>query len=140
MKLISSLSHFLTFLPKLAELHKKLDGKWEPSMNAEEFAEALLSRYTPENYYFGELTPEGEVAYFINAVQERPDYTTIWLLFVDTAYRDKSQQIVRSVLEFLSEQGVKEVRFTTTRMTSSYQRWVKKFDAKPYSLTYSIEL
>lgn len=140
MRRLVTLDEFLPFLPKLTQKHAELDGKWSPELTPEEFASELISHFVPSSYYFGDFDEDGSIGYFMNVVKESPKFMTFWLLFVNTSRRSESKQLVSSVLDQLRQDGVSQVQFRTTRLTSSYQRWVEKFNAQKYSLTYKIDL
>lgn len=140
MNRIKTLKELLEFLPVLSAKHTELDGLWCPELTTEEFASDLIRLFTPDSYYFGELTPDGRLAYFANVVRENPKFMTFGLLFVDTSRRKESKQLVESILDLLRQDGITEVQFRTSRLTSSYQRWVRKFGAQPYSLIYKLDL
>ena len=139
MNKITKLEDFALFVPKLKELHQRLDGRWEIELNPEQFGDKLLQNFRPVNAFYGEII-NGELAYFIAVLNGEFPKVVFWLLYINVKYRDKSRYYVKQILDTSKLEGYKEVIFCTSNISSSYRRWVSKFGAKPSSINYKIIL
>jgi hypothetical protein len=137
---ITSFAALRAFIPLLVKVYKELDGYWEEGIGVEDFV-ALLSEqfYTPGRRFYG-LQINGELCYFISVVQRSTTECHFWLFYVNKNKREHTTRLVNTLFSELRRGGYKELTFTTTRMTRSYDRWVAKFGAQKKSINYKLDL
>jgi len=140
LKRISNIVELAQFLPELVRLHSDLDGKWEDELDQDTFFLKLLSNFREDSYYFGELNDDGHLKYFIATLPQDREKALFWLFYMNPDHREETRALLGDLRGELKRLGFKEVRFSTTRLTKSYQRWVEKFGAEPYELIYKLHL
>lgn len=126
-------------LPKLVKLSSSLDGLWDPDMNAGEFAARVVSVFQQESAVFCE---EDEMGFKYAAILHKDDAECwyFWLFYVNVKYRDLTRAILADIKQFCADRGIKKLRFSTTRTTRSYERWVTKFGATKHAIVYQLQL
>jgi hypothetical protein len=129
----------IRFLKPLIKLHSELQLIWEPELNDEQFAASLLEHYSNGGYYYGEIH-NSKVLYFLAVIRVDDPIPLVWLLHVHHDVRGTSKEIVNSMLDDMRVLGKKQVSFEAHHLTSSYERWVRKFGAKKYSINYRVKL
>lgn len=138
MKKLQTLTQLAEFIQPLLALHDTLDGLWEPESTREEFLQSLINRQVDHDYY-GELDPSGEIVYFA-AVRVESDSAFFWLFYVNKKYRQISRNLIDCILTNLKKGGVSSLRFSTSNVSLSYERWVKKLGASKKYITYQLDL
>lgn len=134
---IYTFEEFLKFVGPLIKL--QLEIALAPDMNEEDFSYYLLKNFIEGGYYYGKIEG-GKVQHFLAVTQLGSDTPLVWILYVDKSSREHSKEILHNMLADLRKLGKKKAQCETTHLTSSYERWIKKFGAKKYSITYRIEL
>lgn len=136
---LEDFSELLGFLPHLTSLHSELDGIWEPDLSKEDFTARIASTFKPYNYYFGQIE-NGRLVYFVILTKDSEDKCFFWLFYMNKEYRQFTKELLLELKQFAKDLGFKTCDFSTTRLTKSYDRWVKKFGAEPTCLTYRLVL
>ena len=139
LKRIETFNELLGFLPILIKTHKELDGIWEPDLSQEDFVAALTNNFQPTSYYFGDFT-NGQLIYFVVLTKSTDKQCFFWLFFMNKEYRQFTKQMLLELKEFAKSLGFTQCDFSTTRLTKSYDRWVRKFGAVPTMITYRLPL
>lgn len=135
---IKSFEDLLAFLPFLVRLFEQLDGLWEADLSKEDFAAAILNKHGKATYYG--IKNDKEIVYFISVVKETETRSTFWLFYVNKDYREHTKNLLGMLKSELKSKKVETVRFTTSRLTRAYDRWVSKVGARKYLMTYTIDL
>ena len=136
---IESFNELLGFLPHLTALHSELDGIWEPDLSQAEFAARVANAFTPGNHYFGQIE-NGHLVYFVILTKETDSKCFFWLFYMNKEYRQYTKSLLLELKQFAKDLGFITCDFSTTRLTKSYDRWVRKFGAEPICLTYRLIL
>ena len=136
---IKEYQDFVKFIKPLVKLHLDKDSLLAPDMGSEDFAYYLINHYVNDSYFYGKLDDEN-VLYFLAVINLDSAMPLVWLLYVHHSVRGSSKELVNNMLDDLRKAGKTQVSFETTHLTSSYERWVKKFGAKKHSISYRIEL
>lgn len=144
LKPVSTLQELAILLPKLANLHHALEGKWEPDLTEKDFLCRLVQNFQNNFAYFADLDEAGEIIYFASigtAVQtESKKEGFFWLFYMNQKHRENTPSVVEQLKQFMKEQGYQFVSLSTTRLTGSYDRWLTKNGAVKHSLTYRLTL
>lgn len=136
---IESFSELLGFLPHLTRLHSELDGIWEPDLSKEEFTARVANTFNPNNYFFGEIAKQ-DLVYFVLLTKDTDDKCFFWLFYMNKEYRQFTKELLFELKQFTKDLGFKTCDFSTTRLTKSYDRWVRKFGAEPHTINYRLPL
>lgn len=137
---ISSLRELSTFLSPLRELFEKELRKYWTPQDWDSFFETMMEEYANGSEFYGDLKDD-KILYFMGVLPRENETAFFWILYANSSFRAHTNKAVKQVLKILKDRGVKNVSFTTRRLTSSYSRWVEKqFNAKPVSKTYEIHL
>lgn len=139
LKRINTFDELLSFLPHLVKTHKDLDGAWEPDLTQEDFVAELTNRFRSNAYYFGDVA-NGELVYFVVLTKSDASNCFFWLFYMNKEYRLHTKSLLLELKEFAKNLGFTQCDFSTTRLTKSYDRWVRKFGAIPITLTYRLPL
>jgi|SRR5690606_17356815 len=140
LKEIPNILELADFLPALCSLHQELDGKWEDELDETDFFIKLLSNFSNDSRYFGDFDESGNIKYFIAVLRQESEIALFWLFYMNPDYRTETRGVLDELRQFLNDSGYREVRFSSTRITKSYQRWVEKFGAEPYEIIYKLKL
>lgn len=140
LNLITSYDELKTFIPALRKLYVEMDGKWEPDLTVDEFVLKLVDFFGPDNYYFGKLTPEGEIVYFAALLADDQPKAIFWLFFMNKDFRTETQQLLFDMSDFMMERGYHIIYSRTGRIERSYERWLTKFGAKKHEVVYKFNL
>jgi hypothetical protein len=139
---VKTLQELSVLMPLLEELHQTLDGKWESDLTTQEFLCRLVQNFQNEFVYFARLSPKGELIYFasIGTIKNSPSKKEgfFWLFYLNPSYRESNAEVIQQLKDYMRDQGFKNVYLNTTRITSSYDRWVTKHGATKHSLTYKL--
>jgi hypothetical protein len=127
-------------MPTLIKLHEELDGKWEPEITSQEFACSLVSYFDERAYYYGDFNEKGELIYFVALLHQDEKTILFWLFYMNKDFRQATKEILHSIKEMLLSKGVTTAFSQSTRLTSSYERWIEKFGAKKVAITYKFNL
>lgn len=139
MNKITKLEEFAIYIPELKKLYRKLDGKLESELSADQFTDKLLQMFSPKNDFYGNIA-DGEIEYFLVVLNGGFPRMFFWLFYINVKSRDKSRYYIKQVLDAAKLEGFTEVTFGSVNISSSYRRWVSKFGAKPHSINYKIIL
>lgn len=139
MKQITKLEDLIEFLPELKLIYKNLGDRWDLDTTESEFINKLVGKFTNSVKVYGELV-EGKILYFAVLEKETETKAYWWFIYSNPKYKTKTTELVNNVITELKREGVEEIMFSTTRLTSSYRRWVSKFKARPFALIYKIKL
>lgn len=137
---VTSLTDLSAVLPKLVALHEKLEGKWEVNLSQDEFLEELIKNFQRNSWYFGQSDEQGELIYFAAIRHTSETEGFFWLFYMNAEYRNLTNQTVDLLKLFMRNQGLQTVYLSTTRLTSSYDRWLEKHGATKFSMTYQLKL
>lgn len=133
-KQITDLGEFATLLPKLSELRKQRpECFWDPLCSDDKLKKDLLALFSLGFKAYSEER-EGQLLYFI---MEAPFGTEkcFAVLFVNTEIRVESKDLIRTAIKLADA----TVYFKTTKMTTSYRRWIGKFGAKQNAVIFVVE-
>ncbi len=127
-------------MPKLVELHGSLEGKWEPDSTSAELLDDLLGNFNPDSYYFADTTPLGDLVYFAALVRQTEDKALFWLFYMNKDFREQTKFLLEQMKTFMKGQGFSTVYTQSTRLASSYERWLEKFGAEKIAIVYKFNL
>lgn len=139
LKQITSITDFLSYVPKLARLHDELDGLWEPDLTKDEFVNELLDKFS-RTAVFCDTGPKGELLYVFVIILDNPNIANVWLFYVNKDHRNETANLIQELKVFAKSIGIKKARWLTTRQTSSYRRWVEKHGANSVMTMYEFEV
>lgn len=139
-RLVTEFSEFVKILPQAVKAFADSFARWSREKDDRTLIAELVERFKEPNEFYCELLPNGEISYFFVILKFPPDLINFWVIYVNPASRDLTKPYVDYVLSKYKEEGYTLVEFSTTRLTSSYKRWADKFGAKPFSMTYHINL
>lgn len=138
---ITTLEQLSTMVPKLVAMHEKLESRWAPGLSRSEFLEELVRNFQNNCWYFGDLDDKGEIIYFAIIRDSCHNNEAFFHLFyMNPKYRSVTDEITSLLKDFIRNQGFTSCFLSTTRLTSSYDRWLAKRGAKPYRMVYKITL
>ena len=137
---ITKLQELSHFVPALVKIHESLEGRWEPDMSSEQFIERVVEFFKPTNYYFGALTPDGELLYFVTLLPEERPCATFWLFYMNKDYRDLTMVLLNDLKEWALNEGYTTIYSQSTRTEKSYERWLNKFGATKVATVYKFNL
>ena len=137
---ITTLQQLSLFVPALVEIHESLEGRWEPDMTSEQFLERVVEFFKPMNYYFGALTTDGKLLYFVTLLPEDRPCATFWLFYMNKDYRDQTQSLLIDIKDWLLQEGYTTIYSQSTRTEKSYERWLNKFGATKVATVYKFDL
>lgn len=137
--IINSLEELVKFLPSLVKVFKQLDGVWEKDLSTEQFVVMLMDKFGDDTVYYGELK-DGVLNYFIAVSYQKNNSAWFWLFYVDKNYRFNTNTLLELLRVDLKSSGVTSMLFSTSRMTKSYDKWVKKFGAEKHLITYKLKI
>lgn len=136
---ITNLSEFLVLLPKLVRLSDKLDGLWEPDMTPGTFAARIMSVFQEESAFF--IEEEGDEFKYVAVLHRDAEKTWyFWLFYMNPNFRSLTKDVIQEIKAFCQSRGIQTLRFSTTRTTRSYERWVTKLGATKYAIVYQWEV
>lgn len=136
---IKTFQELLKFLPALVLLFKDLDGLWEPDMTPKEFVATLSNNFQKNTKCYG-IQINSEIAYFIAVQELTSTKACFWLFYMNVNKRLYTRNLLNTLKSTYAQRGFRQVEFTTTRITPSYERWVEKFGATKHSITYKLEI
>lgn len=136
---VTSITDLLSWVPKLTRLFEDLDGLWEPDLSKEEFLNRLLNSFYSGSFIFLKDSERG-IVYVVVIEQETSTLAHFWLFYVNKDFREQTKNLIHDIIAFCKENHFAKIRFSTTRLTSSYDRWVEKFGAKKKFVTYEMEI
>lgn len=137
LKVVESLEELLEILPELLELFVKFEGRWEAGLTKEEFAALVISNFKSHEYYYQKSE---KLDCFLALGFKTDNLCFAWLFYFSQELREQSKKILFAMMNRLRARGIKQARFTTNILTSSYDRWAKKIGAVKETITYKIEL
>lgn len=137
---ITSFDELSKFIPELTRIHEDLEGRWEPDMTTAQFLGRLVEFFVPRNYYFGELTPEGKLIYFITLLPEDKPCATFWLFYMNKDFRDITATLLENYAQWAVSEGYTTIYSQSTRSEKSYERWLNKFGATKVATVYKFNL
>jgi hypothetical protein len=138
---ITTLKELATFTPKLLQLHKGLDGLWEPELNSHEFLANLIDKFDEDAYYFGDFCSDGSLLYFAALIPHRERSAMFWLFYANKDYRNETRPLLFDMKAYIKKTGKYDTVYSqSTRTASSYERWLEKFGAKKLAITYKFNL
>ena len=115
-------------MPHLVAMQDQFDGQWEPELQGDGFFTNLIKHFAG-NSYFGELDENDELKYFVALIHEGEE-GFFWLFYVNKNFRSQTRKLVDELFVYFRKCKFNKVRFSTTNISLSYERWVKKFGAK----------
>ena len=136
---ITDIRELIAFLPLLVKKHKELGGYWEADLTTEDFVAAITNRYGKDVTYYG-LRNGDKLTYFIAMIYTGTESANFWLFYIDKEQRQHTKNLLAILKAACKARGIKHMQFVTSRITRSYDRWVSKFGAKKFLLTYKLEL
>ena len=136
---IYNLKDLLPFFPYLIAEKQRVGSSWDTETNTEQFV-ADLANYIErsDTLFFGDAK-DGVLLYFAALINLKSEEPLFWLLFVDKAVRSETKFIIEDIHQELHGLGVRKMYFITSRLESSYERWLKKFGAKKHKIVYLME-
>jgi len=138
---ITTLKELATFTPKLLQLHKGLEGLWEPELSSHEFLVRLIDQFDEDAYYFGDFCSDGSILYFAALVPFDERKAMFWLFYANKNYRTETRPLLFDMKAYIKETGKFDSIYSqSTRTASSYERWLEKFGAQKVSITYKFNL
>lgn len=139
-KQITSLTDLLALLPKLVKLYTTIDGLWDPDLDNGQFASRLLYIFNEEeSAFFCEEAEEG-FKYVAILHKQKNSRWYFWLFYVNTKNRDLTRPVLNELSVFCKKNNITSLRFSTTRTTRSYERWVAKFGAHKQAIVYQLDI
>ena len=139
---IKTVEDMIPFLSEIIRVYETLDGKWERFSSSSEFISRLLDQVDGKNMIIAEKDDKGTLVFFVViTIKECKEEAFWWLLYCDPKFKRITNKAVKNLLGTLKKKKLKKVFFSSSRLTTSYKRWVmRNFDAVPYSITYQISL
>jgi hypothetical protein len=137
---ITKLSEFLPLVPRLVQLFDELDGLWEPDLDKNEFVNLLVTNFQNGSLTFIDFTHEGELKYVAVLNMENSELIHFWLFYMNKKFRTETKDVIQELIQLCKERGFKKIRLLTTRLTSSYDRWIEKFGGKKFAIMYQVDL
>lgn len=134
---IQTRQELLLYIPELLRVFTQLGGKWEPDLTPVQFGEKLIALFDESDYY-AEIE-NGRLNYFIAILGDEKPKAKFWLLYINTAIRERSRSIVQEIVSSLRSDGFTSIQFNTVRFTQSYKRWAESFGAKQKFITYELK-
>lgn len=138
-KQIISITDLLSVLPKLVKLQCELDGLWEADMDSNQFVNRVLDVFSQESAIFCEEHGEG-FKYVAVLHKDKDALWYFWLFYMNPQFRDYTKTVIAELATFCHTKKIKTLRFSTTRTTRSYERWVSKFGATKQAIVYQLEI
>lgn len=139
LKRVETFETLLSLLPSIAQLHSDLDGIWEPDLSREEFVAELTNKFNSSNFFFADVE-DGKLIYFVVMLRDTNERCFFWLFYMNKDHRHLTRDLLAQLKQFVKNLGFQVCDFSTTRLTKSYDRWVRKFGAEPICLTYRLIL
>lgn len=136
---IKTIDDFVEFIPHIIAAIKASKLEMPCSFSEDSFARDLISRFSRDEAFYGKVN-NGELIYFVAVSKLSEEERNFWIFYVNVVIRNDSTELVKQVVEAEKLTGAKVIYFQTSKFSSSYRRWVSKFDAKPHSITYKIEV
>jgi hypothetical protein len=137
---ITTVAELCRYTPELVKIHETLEGRWEPDLSTDEFLSKLIELFNPRTYYFGLLSDEGELLYFVTLLPEEPPKATFWLFYMNKNYRTETQTLLRELAQIMVMEGFHTIYSQSTRTEKSYERWLSKFGARKIATVYKFNL
>lgn len=137
---IESLTEMLELIPVITKLHKQLDGLWEPDLDDGEFVNELTNSCIHGGILFAEKAEDGKLKYVALLKPENAEHYVFWLFYMNPKFRDITRSVINELIDFCHHNKIRRVRWATTRLTSSYERWISKFGARKFAMLYQLEL
>ena len=139
LKRVETFEELLSLLPSVAQLHSELDGFWEPDLSREEFVAELTNKFNASNFFFADVE-NGKLVYFVVVLRDTNERCFFWLFYMNKDHRHLTRDLLAQLKQLVKNLGFLVCDFSTTRLTKSYDRWVRKFGAQPHTLNYRIIL
>lgn len=140
LKEITTLEELIKFLPFLVKVHKENEAISKTQGTVQDFIAKVTNMFGHGAYYFG-LKDEAELYYFMIVLRgEKKEDACFWLLYINKTKRTATKNLLHVLKAEMKARGVKHAEWQTTIMTRSYDRWVSKFGAYKFALTYKMEL
>lgn len=139
-KQITSLSALALLLDKVVDQHEEFDCRFPTNMSKIEMASEIISVFGRDSYCWGELYGDGELKFF-SIVEVLDEETCYWhVLFNHPRNKSHTKKILEEIKDFLRELGLDEIFSVTRRITPSYKRFMTKFGAYQFEITYRCKL
>lgn len=139
-KQITKFEDFIKIVPKAVQCFDKSYTRWARDLTNQELVTELVAEFREENDFFYEEDKNGEALYFFVILKKSPEKLNFWIIYVAPRARAYTKPLLDYLTVRYKKRGFKLVDFVTTRLTQSYKRWAKKFNAHPYAITYHINL
>jgi len=135
---IQTFDDLLVFVDRLGELHPQ-KGVWCTNLSKEEFMVQLVEYYKKPNLFFGEKDGIGQIKYFFVVLMDGSN-ALFWITYINPSYRDTYTVYLHRLLLQLKDLGISNVGFISTNVSTSFKRWIQKFNAEPKAIQYEIQL
>jgi len=139
---ITDVIELANYLPLVAKTQEE-NTHIETDLDSTEFLTKLLKNFTPENYFFGNVT-DNRLNYFAiiipGGLTGSDKEAFFWVLYVNKELHEETKDILGQIEKLLRELGFAHVLFSTTDLRSSYARWAKKHGAIKKHIIYEKEL
>jgi GNAT superfamily N-acetyltransferase len=139
-KRITDFEEYLKLLPQAVEAFDKSYTRWNRELTNMQLTNELVNAFNDNNELYCDVDEEGKILYFfaLNKIGETSIH--FWIIYVHPDVREHSRDMLNWLYGHLKDIGYNTVEFTTTRLTRSYKRWAEKFNARPYAMTYRVNL
>ena len=139
LKRIETIVDFALFVPEICRMHDVFANKWDKESDQDGFLSELVSNFSSKSWFFGSLDETGKMEYFI-VLYDLGQNCQFRAFYVDKQKHELTKVLIQEIREIIKDRNFKNCYFTTTRITKSYDRWVRKLGAKPCEITYNVNL
>ena len=139
LKRIKTLEDFSRFIPEICRMHDEFASKWNNESDQNAFLSELVADFTGKAQYYGSLDENGLMEYLIIIYDQGLD-CLFRVFYVHKTKHEMTKTLLSELRTILKSLKYRHCFFTTTRVTKSYDRWVRKLGAKPCEITYNVDL